>query len=56
MMQHAAKRCQCQTAIAMVYNKKFRQLQIASHIDLNLRLFNAAALPNLSFGCEVWGP
>jgi hypothetical protein len=52
MMQHAAKRGQA--AIAMVY-KKFHQLGIASNVDLKLRLFNAVALPNLSFGCEVWG-
>jgi hypothetical protein len=53
MMQHAAKRGQ--SAIAVVY-QKFHQLGIASNIDLKLRLFNAVALPNLSFGCEVWGP
>jgi hypothetical protein len=53
MMQHAAKRGQ--TAIAMVC-KKFHQLGIASNIDLKLRLLNAVALPNLSFGCEVWTP
>lgn len=53
MMQHAARRGQ--QAIAVVY-KKFHQLGIASNIDLKLRLFNAVALPNISFGCEVWGP
>ena len=53
MLQHAAKRGQ--QAIAIVY-KKFHQLGIASNIDLKLRLFNAVALPNLTFGCEVWGP
>jgi Reverse transcriptase (RNA-dependent DNA polymerase)/Endonuclease-reverse transcriptase len=53
MMQHAAKRGQ--HAVAVVY-KKFHQLGVASNIDLKLRLFNAVALPNLTFGCEVWGP
>ena len=44
-----------QRAVAMVY-KKFHQLGIESNIDLKLRLFNAIAVPNLTFGCEVWGP
>jgi hypothetical protein len=39
----------------MVY-PKFHQLGVAANIDLKLRLFNAVVLPNLSFGCEVWGP
>ena len=53
MMQHAARRGQ--SAIAITY-KKFHQLGVASNIDIMLRLFNAVAMPNLTFGCEVWGP
>jgi hypothetical protein len=53
MMQHAARRGQ--QAVARVY-RKFHQLGVAGNIDLKLRLFNAVVLPNLSFGCEVWGP
>jgi hypothetical protein len=37
-------------------SKKFHQSGIASNIDLKLRLFNAIVVPNLMFGCEVWGP
>jgi hypothetical protein len=53
MMKHAARRGQ--TAIAITY-RKFHQLGVASNIDIMLRLFNAIAMPNLTFGCEVWGP
>jgi exonuclease III len=42
-------------ATGVVY-QKFRKLEINSNVFLKHRLFNAVVLPNVTFGCQVWGP
>jgi hypothetical protein len=51
MIKHAA--CRGRAAIAVTYNN---QLGVASNFDIMLRLFHAVVIPNMSFGCAVWGP
>lgn len=38
-----------------VLYKWFHQLHITSNVYLKLRLFKAVVLPNITYGCEVWG-
>jgi hypothetical protein len=41
--------------VAMLY-RRAAQLGVHSNVNIKLKLFNAIVLPNLTFGCEVWGP
>lgn len=41
-------------AKAVLY-KLFAQLGVSSNFYLKLRLFKAVMLPNLTYGCEIWG-
>jgi hypothetical protein len=38
-----------------VLYRMFRKLGINSNVYLKLRLYKAVMLPNLTYGCEVWG-
>jgi hypothetical protein len=42
-------------ATGAVY-QKFRKLEIHSNVFLKHMLFDAVVLPNVTFGCQVWGP
>jgi hypothetical protein len=53
MVQHAAKRGQ--RAVAMLH-RKVKELGVRVSANGMLLLFQAIVLPNLTFGCEVWGP
>lgn len=53
LIRHAAARGR--KAIGCLYYR-FNALGINSNIFLKHRLFDAIALPNIAFGCEVWGP
>jgi hypothetical protein len=53
LIKSAARRGQ--QAVAMLYRRAAR-LGVHSNINIKLRLYNAIVLPNLTFGCEVWGP
>jgi hypothetical protein len=53
MLQSAVRRGQA--ALALVY-RKIHAHGARSNANVMLRLFNAVVLPNLTFGCEVWGP
>jgi hypothetical protein len=53
MVKHAAKRGYA--AIAAIH-KRVHQLGLKSSAAVMLRLFEAVVMPNLTFGCEVWGP
>jgi len=53
MMKHVARRGQA--AVAVVH-RKVRELGVAPNASTMLLLFQAVVLPNLTFGCEVWGP
>jgi hypothetical protein len=43
-------------AAVAVLNSKFDMLGVASNVVLKRNLFDALVQPNLTFGCEVWGP
>ncbi len=53
MVKHAANRGYA--AIAAIH-KRVHQLGLKPNADIMLRLFEAVVMPNLTFGCEVWGP
>jgi hypothetical protein len=53
MLQHAASRGH---AAAAVLQKRVRQLGLQPNASIMLRLFETVVMPNLTFGCEVWGP
>jgi hypothetical protein len=44
-----------QQAVAVLY-RRAAQLGVHSNVDIKLKLYNAIVLPNLTYGCEVWGP
>jgi hypothetical protein len=53
MVKHAANRGYA--AIAALH-KRVHQLGLKPNAAIMLRLFEAVVMPNLTFGCEVWGP
>lgn len=53
MLQSAAQRGQA--ALALVY-RKMHAHGARANAHVTLRLFEAVVIPNLTFGCEVWGP
>jgi hypothetical protein len=53
MVKHATNRGYA--AIAAIH-KRVHQLGLAPNARVMLRLFEAVVMPNLTFGCEVWGP
>lgn len=53
-MVHSAAR-KGQAAISVVY-RKLHALGAQANAEILLRLFDSVVMPNLTFGCEVWGP
>jgi hypothetical protein len=53
MVKHASNRGNA--AIAAIH-KRVHQLGLKPNAAVMLRLFQAVVMPNLTFGCEVWGP
>jgi len=53
MIKHVAKRGQA--AIALLH-RKIKEMDLTPTVGVMLMLFQAVVLPNLTFGCEVWGP
>jgi hypothetical protein len=53
MVQSAARKGQA--AISVIY-RKLHLLGARSNAAVLLRLFDNVVMPNLTFGCEVWGP
>jgi hypothetical protein len=53
MVQSAARKGQA--AISVIY-KKLHAMGARSNAAVLLRLFDGVVMPNLTFGCEVWGP
>jgi hypothetical protein len=53
MIKHIAKRGQ--RAVAILH-RKVKELGVRVSANAMLLLFQAIVLPNLTFGCEIWGP